>query len=558
MALHLVSDFNLSVLKRFIENGSNKSGISEVFESPVNQSIPYLIEITKAQPTNDSVVIITFPEKIFPEFARAKNLESYNEEIIFEQLDQYVQMLETLSTKVKHIFSLPFCNSFNDPGYGVLNWRPHLGLDHLVAKMNVYLSEKLSARTNFFLIDSRTLTHSDSRNFSEKLWYSTKTPFAVNTLKKFSSNLIQMLNAVNGMSRKLVILDLDHTLWGGVVGENGWPDLRIGGHDHVGEAFKDFQLALKALTRRGIQLAIVSKNDENVALEAIDNHPEMVLRRNDFAAWKINWNDKAANVADILSEINLGASAVVFIDDNPVERERVKQAFPTILVPDWSNDPTMSVQSLWALGCFDVASITDEDRKRTQMYVADRSRKKIKEEVGSTDEWLSRISTKVTIEGLNESNLPRVAQLFNKTNQLNLATRRLSANEINEWAQKSGHSLLAFSVMDRFGDLGLTGVIGLAQSGDEVELVDYILSCRVMGRQVEETLFHVAVEWASKRGAKRLKAKFIPTERNRPTLDVLRKAQLTEDSINNFVWDCKNSYLRPKHVELDIPSGLLS
>ena len=133
-----------------------------------------------------------------------------------------------------------------------------------------------------------------------------------------------MFNAVNGMSRKLVILDLDHTLWGGVVGENGWPDLRIGGHDHVGEAFKDFQLALKALTRKGIQLAIVSKNDENVALEAIDNHPEMVLRRNDFAAWKINWNDKAANVADILSEINLGASAVVFIDDNPVERERVK------------------------------------------------------------------------------------------------------------------------------------------------------------------------------------------------------------------------------------------
>ena len=176
------------------------------------------------------------------------------------------------------------------------------------------------------------------------------------------------------------------------MGETGWHGIRLGGHDHVGEAFKSFQRELKALSNRGVQLAIVSKNDENVALDAIDQHPEMLLRRADFAGWRINWQDKAANIASLTAEINLGLDSVVFIDDNPAERDRVAGALPQVLVPAWPNDPTAYVAALRSLNCFQTASVGTEDRSRKSMYVAERERKEIRLAVDSTEEWLQRLA----------------------------------------------------------------------------------------------------------------------------------------------------------------------
>ena len=185
-----------------------------------------------------------------------------------------------------------------------------------------------------------------------------KIPYISSVFENATMDIVQYIEAIKGKSRRLIILDLDDTLWGGVLGENGWQGLRLGGHDHVGEAFRDFQLALKALSNRGVQLAISSKNDEKLAMDAIDNHPEMILKKEDFVGWRINWNDKAVNIAELSEEINLGLESIVFIDDNPAERGRVSDALKGILVPDWPKDPAMYVETLYSLRCFENTTIS--------------------------------------------------------------------------------------------------------------------------------------------------------------------------------------------------------
>jgi FkbH-like protein len=267
------------------------------------------------------------------------------------------------------------------------------------------------------------------RAFNPRLWYLGKVPFGNELFKAAVRDLKASLRGIQGQARKLVILDLDDTLWGGIVGDVGWRKLVLGGHDPAGEALVDFQHELKALTRHGIVLAIVSKNEESVALEAIREHPEMILRKDDFANWRINWEDKAKNIAELTADLNLGLDSTVFIDDNPVERARVREALPEVLVPDWPEDKRLYPHALRSLDCFDKPAISEEDRRRQQMYVIERKRTELKIQVGSVEGWLQTLDLIVKTEPLNAANVGRLTQLLNKTNQMNLSTRRMIEQE---------------------------------------------------------------------------------------------------------------------------------
>ena len=436
-------------------------------------------------------------------------------------------------------------------GYGMLDWRPKLGIASLLAEMNLRLAQKLGAHPTIFLLPAERWAHGVAKPHADKLWYTTKVPYSAGVFMNAAQDIVAAIDAIQGKSKRLIILDLDNTLWGGVIGETGWEGIRLGGHDHVGEAFKDFQGALKALSRKGIQLAIVSKNDESVALEALDHHNEMQLKRSDFAGWRINWEDKAANIAALVEDLNLGMGSVVFIDDNPAERDRVAKALPELTVPDWPLDPTAYVSALHAMRCFDMVTVSAEDRTRTTMYVADRARRESQTNVDSTDAWLERLATKLIISPLTPSNKARTAQLFNKTNQLNLSTRRLSEAEIEAWANQPNHCLMTVSARDQFGDLGLVGIITVAVNDGAGQLTDFILSCRVMGRKVEETLLHLAAEKARAMGARNLQIDYLPTKRNRPTLEVLQKANLQETAPEKFVIDLAKGYPKPPWVQVE-------
>ncbi len=298
-------------------------------------------------------------------------------------------------------------------------------------------------------------------------------------------------------------------------------------------------------------MGIVSKNDEATALRAIREHPEMVLRLEDFAGWRINWQDKAQNVADLAAELNLGLQSVVFIDDNPAERARVREALPEVLVPDWPTDVTRYRQALAALHCFDQPTLSAEDRQRTRMVQADRARHAARAQVGSLDDWLMTLDMIVRVEPLAPDNLARAAQLLNKTNQMNLRTRRLDEAALLDWSRRDGRRVWVLRVADKLGDLGLTGLVSIEREGPIAHLPDLLLSCRVMGRKLEHLMLALAVREAQGMGLHRVEARYLPTDKNGPCLAALSQCGLAYDSVTQvFSWPTDRPYPFPPHLRV--------
>lgn len=268
------------------------------------------VACTASQTKPWGAAVWTLPERTIQGFATAFNLEDIDHESVLAEVDAFAKSLIAAAGDTT-LFVASWVLPVGFSGYGPLDWRPELGLKNLLARMNLRLAEKLAIASNIYMLDTDSWLAQIAAPLSPKMWYAAKVPFASKVFEKAAGDIISAIVAIKGLSRRLIVLDLDNTLWGGVIGETGWQGIRLGGHDHIGEAYKEFQKELKALSNRGIQLAIVSKNDENVALEALDNHGEMLLKRNDFAGWRINWHDKAANIVSLVEDIGLGLTSVV-------------------------------------------------------------------------------------------------------------------------------------------------------------------------------------------------------------------------------------------------------
>ncbi len=276
----------------------------------------------------------------------------------------------------------------------------------------------------------------------------------------------------------------------------------------------------------------------------------MVLRQDDFAGWRINWQDKAQNIVDLVGDLNLGLQSVVFIDDNPVERARVREALPEVLAPEWPADKMLYKSSLLSLNCFDTLAVSQEDLARSKMYVSERKRKSLKDKVSSLDDWLATLEMKVELNELNAVALSRTAQLLNKTNQMNLSTRRMTEQQLSDWAGQPGHKLWTFRVSDKFGNSGLTGIVSLDIKNKEARIVDFILSCRVMGRKVEEAMLFTVIDYAGSIGLEKITAKYLPTPKNSPCLQFFKDSGLKASAGDLFTWDVKNSFQLPPHISL--------
>lgn len=526
--VEIVADFTADILGRYLAHDEATPRL-EARVAPFGQVIQTLLtSVADADAdTRPPVSIVwTQPQAVIESFARVLAHEPVATATLLAEVDRFADAVARHRRHRRAVLVVDWTIPAWRHGWGMLDFQPGLGLRHALLAMNLRLAERLAECDGCFLLASEAWLRAAGRHATDpKAWFVTKVPFANAVFQSAVPAIKAAVAGLNGGARKLVIVDLDDTLWGGIVGDVGWQGVTLGGHDPTGEAFVAFQHALLALTRRGVQLAIVSKNEEAVALEAIDRHPEMVLRREHFAGWRINWDDKARNVAELVRELSLGFDAVVFVDDNPVERARVAEMFPDVLVPDWSRDPARSAATLSALACFDQPTVSDEDRSRTAMYTAERARKASRDAEASLDDWLASLDLRVTAKPLDDVDLPRTAQLLNKTNQMNLTTRRLTAAEFAAWANAEGNTVWTVRVADRFGDAGLTGILGLAQAGGTAKVIDFVLSCRVMGRRVEEALVALAHRWAHARGLDTIEARFCPTERNRPCLRFWRGAR---------------------------------
>jgi len=549
MYLHLITTFNCEIFARCLMNKSTDEALNVSYDG-YGQVIASLTNKDWPKGSQTTLFLWVQPHSLFYEYAKALGGEVFDKVKLWQDLDAFCALVKDNADDIQYVFVASLMKPIGRRGLGMLNYDPAVGPTFLIDEMNLHMAKTFAASANIFMLDSdRWIRDCHVEAYSPKMWIASKTPFTNPVFWDAAEDAIASLEALQGKSRRLIIVDADDTLWGGIVGETGWQALALGGHDYIGESFSAFQEALKSLTKRGIQLGIVSKNEENVVLNAIDNHPEMVLSISDFAAWRINWTDKATNIASLVEELNLGFSSVVFIDNDPAERARVKQAIPEVLVPEWPRDPAKYESCLLSLRCFDSPNLTDEDRARGAMYTHNKQRTQSLKHFISLEKWLESSDIKVFADDLNQTNLVRAVQLLNKTNQMNLSTRRLSEIEFNNWAAMDEHEVWTFRVSDKFGDYGLTGIVSLRVDDEETVLEDFLLSCRVMGRKVEETLLHFAAMRAAKARSKMLVANFFQTERNTPVLEFFSRSGFARSG-RQFTWIPSNHYHLPDFITL--------
>jgi FkbH-like protein len=540
----LISDFNIQNLSSYLKKEPSAPAIDsvnffhgEVFQTLLDGAAPCWNE------RPDFVVVWTRPEGVLEAFRGLLDCCPGSEKNLNEQVDAFAAALHRASNHTQAMFVPTWVIPPFHQTHGLLDLSSTSGVARALMQINMRLVEMLEDMPNVYpLWADKWFQLAGPTAFNQRLWYLGKIRFSNDVFKVAARDLKAALRGINGQAKKIVILDLDDTLWNGIVGEVGWQGISLGGHDPAGEALVDFQRDLKALTRRGILLAIVSKNEESIAIEAIAKHPEMVLKMDDFAAWRINWQDKAENIIDLMAELNLGLDSAIFIDDNPVERARVREALPQLCVPEWPSDKRLYSEALLSLDCFDRPSVTEEDRQRARMSAVDRLRKTSKIHLGNLEEWLATLKTTVRVEELNEANLLRAAQLLNKTNQMNLSTRRMSEGDFYAWARKKTRRAWTFRVSDKFGDSGLTGILSVEVDGSRARIIDFVLSCRVMGRKIEEAMLYVAIDWARLAGAQEVYANYSQTPKNKPCHGFFQRSGLTCQDGNRFVWDPAHAY----------------
>ena len=370
------------------------------------------------------------------------------------------------------------------------------------------------------------------------LWHRAKQDVHPMAAPMYGDLVARLIAAGRGRSAKALVLDLDNTLWGGVIGDDGLEGIKLGQGSALGEAFAAFQRYARDLSHRGIILAVCSKNDEANALEPFEKHPDMVLRRSDIACFVANWTDKAANLRHIAQMLNIGLDSLVFADDNPAERAIVRRELPMVAVPELPEDPTLYAGTIAAAGYFESLKLTQEDLDRSAQYQANACRVSMMASATDLDGYLCGLEMRAIWSRFDRMGQARVVQLINKTNQFNLTTRRFTDEEVAALIENNQALTLQVRLLDSFGDNGIIAiVIGQFRPGtSDIEINTWLMSCRVLGRQMEEETLNLVADQARSLGASRLVGLFRPSAKNAMVRDHYRKLGFTADDDSGMTW----------------------
>lgn len=346
-------------------------------------------------------------------------------------------------------------------------------------------------------------------------WLMAKLPFSAACMPYYADQLARTLAAMRGLSRRVLVLDLDNTLWGGVIGDDGLDGIRLGQGSAEGEAFLQMQRYALALRDLGVVLAVSSKNEETTAREVFRQHPDMLLREDHIAAFQANWFDKAANLRKIAKDLSLGLSSFVFVDDNPAERAIIRRELPEVAVPELPEDPALHMRTVAAAGYFDTVALSAEDRERARFYERNAQRSHALSQSAGIGEYLASLAMEIEFSPFQAVDRARVAQLINKSNQFNLTTRRYTEQQVAEMERDPGVVTLQVRLKDVFGDNGLICVVIIRIAPDGGWDIDsWLMSCRVLGRRVEQAVLEEIARLARMAGASGLRGSYCPTGRN--------------------------------------------
>jgi FkbH-like protein len=402
---------------------------------------------------------------------------------------------------------------------------PNIGQnEHRLAGSQAYFLQRLNQHlrtiaerenVNLLSMDYRVAEDGLEAWHDRVLWHRSKQEVSPVAAPLYGDLVVRVIAAKRGHSAKCLVLDLDNTLWGGVVGDDGVEGIVLGQGSSLGEAYVAFQQYVRELARRGVIVAVCSKNSEVTALDAFSNHPEMVLKRDDIASFAANWLDKPHNIRAIAEELNIGLDSMVFVDDSPFERELMRREAPGVSVPEMPDEPANYALTLADAGYFESVSVTDADLDRSTQYQSNRSREAARKSATDLTSYLRSLEMRLLYRRFDRLGLQRIVQLINKSNQFNLTTRRYSEEDVLAVIADESAFGLQLRLEDRFGDNGVIAiVIGRRQGDSDVHLDTWLMSCRVLGRQVENATLNIIAEQAANLGARRIIGEYIPSKKN--------------------------------------------
>ena len=559
----ILSSYTSEVIKPFLTVELGKRGFSsEFYFGPFNQfEQEILVRCSRLYSFNPDIFFLDCRlEEIHPGiFDRFCTLsEKYLQQILIsveERVQQLLDGVRCYSDKPILLanFAYPEQLAFGlgDPGLDV----PQASF---VQQANDRLSRLVRRMAGCHIVDkARQMLVVGTRNWvSEKLTATARVPFSATAQIAFSQNLARYITATFRTPCKCLVLDLDNTLWGGILGEDGLQGIHLG-DEYPGIAFKKVQKTALNLMDRGVLLALASKNDRDEALAALENHSGCEIKPSDFSAIQIHWDDKATSICKIAEELNIGLDAIAFFDDSPVEREWVKTHLPQVNVIDVPKSPLLYSSALLESELFDSFTLTPEDKKRTELYRNERERKDLHCKSPTLEEFISKLQIVARFGYFSDVTAARIAQLIKKVNQFNVTTKRHELSDLKKLI-KGGGVVLWMQVEDRFGDNGLVGVGILVPNEDGDWLIDtLLLSCRVLGRHLESAFLNVLANEARKQGAERLIAEFHPTAKNAVVANFFAQHNFKEiDGLDNsWYHDLNESTIpRPSNIEVRFES----
>ncbi|HEY8184919.1 MAG TPA: HAD-IIIC family phosphatase [Pyrinomonadaceae bacterium] len=518
----LLSTFTVDTLVPYLEVEAARSGFAaNIYLGPFNSVRQELLnpdsECLRQQP--DIIFVSQLLCDVCPPLVNDfLSLDQTRiDQLVTEIISDTVATLRTFrkqsqATLVLHNFALS-----SHPALGIYEPMEQGSQTLVIRQLNTRLVEAAKTVPGIYVLDyDRLSADVGYRNWqNDKMWYLARAPLSAEALGALAREQAAFIQASFGRQRKCLVLDLDNTLWGGVIGEDGIAGIQLG-HTYPGNAFRHFQELVLQLHRRGVLLAINSKNNHSEAQEVFRSHPDMVLREDHFAAMRINWRAKTENMLEIAKELNLGLDSLVFFDDNPIERDLMRQVLPQVLTLEVPSEPLRYFEALSESSAFDRLSFTGEDRSRGKMYQEQVARAELKASATSLEEFLRSLKIEISIHPVDRFAFPRVLDLIHKTNQFNLTTRRHSASRLAEMIADQLCDAFYLRVADRFGDNGIVGVAILQMRNGAAYIDTFLLSCRVIGRNLETAFLSFLVDWAKTRGAIAIVGEFTPTAKNSP------------------------------------------
>ena len=488
----------------------------DIYEADFNQIERQVFEPSSElyQFKPDIVILFYSSHKLLSKYNKLKS-EEYN-----SLADQQMEIIESLAhslikqLKTKIIYYN--YNEINDAVFGNYANKKSSSFLYQLRKLNYQLMVFTTKNPDFFLCDLSTIQNQSGKPvfFQPSVYINTEMVLSIDILPQVAAKTVDIIGALAGNFKKCLILDLDNTLWGGIIGDDGIENIQIGNLG-IGKAFTEFQQWIKKLKTRGIILAVCSKNTESIAKEPFQKHPDMVLRLEDIAVFVANWGNKADNIKQIQQILNIGFDSMVFLDDNPFERNMVRENIEEITVPELPEDPAEYLEYLYDLNIFETISFSDQDGDRTKQYQIEAERIVLQKNFTNKDDFLKSLNMVSVVEPFNKFNKPRVAQLSQRSNQFNLRTVRYTESTIERIITEPDIFSFTFTLEDRFGDNGMIAVVILQKKNETTLFVDsWFMSCRVLERGMEQFVLNTIANFAKQKEYSLLKGEYIQTAKN--------------------------------------------